>query len=473
MRHLSMLPAVLLASSSLISAPALAQAAAEPSVTEQLAQMRAQMAQLAQRIESLESQLGSAQAQAQAAQIRADAASAALAALPPPSVSAAPATAITWDGAPRLTAAVDPKKPAAGTWSFKPRGRLQVDLAGVDAPASVANKSLGVATELRRAYVGFEGTIPGGFGYRVEADLANSGVDLTDLYLTYRASPQVTLTLGQHKPFWGLEEITSDLFTSFMERAAFNSAFGFERRVGLSATYTGKKVVVSGGVFADNAADLTADTNNSYSVDGRVVFMPKIGAGQLHFGVSGHYRDFNDASPTARYRARPFVHSTDLRLVDTKAFGATGERSFGTELAYIAGRFHATAEGHWITALRPSLADPTFGGGYAEVGYLLTDDGTAYRNGVYDRIRPKHPLGRGGIGAVQINARYDWLDLSDAGIVGGRQQVAAVSLLWIPTDYVRFIANYGHLWLDDAAVAAGTSRKYSADALGLRAQFDF
>ena len=39
----------------------------------------------------------------------------------------------------------------------------------------------GIGTELRRAYIGFDGTMPGGFGYRVEADLANSGVDRYDI----------------------------------------------------------------------------------------------------------------------------------------------------------------------------------------------------------------------------------------------------------------------------------------------------
>ncbi len=467
--------AALLAGTILVPTAASAQTA--PDVADQIAQLRAQMARMAHRIDSLETQLSAAQEQARIAQTSAQTANAAVAALPPPavpSVSAVPATAITWEGGPRLTAPVDPKKPAAGTWSFKPRGRLQVDVGRVDVPAGASSASLGVATEVRRAFLGFEGTLPGSFGFRAEIDVANSGVDITDLFLTYKASPQVTLTLGQHKPFWGLEEMTSDLLTSFMERAAFNTAFGFERRVGLSATYVGAQIVASGGMFADNAADLNADTNNSYSVDGRVVFMPRVGAGQLHLGVSGHYRDFNDASPTARYRARPFVHTTDVRLIDTKAFSATGERSFGAELAYIAGRFHATAESHWITALRPGLADPTFTGGYVEVGYLLTrSDVTAYNNGAYERIRPKHPVGGGGHGAVQINARYDWLDLSDAGVVGGRQRIAAASILWIPIDYVRFIANYGHLWLDDAAVAAVPTRSYTANSLGLRAQFDF
>ncbi|HVR92066.1 MAG TPA: porin [Novosphingobium sp.] len=445
--------------------PAQAQNADNAAIQQELAAMRAQMVQMSQRIDTLQDQLAVARS-------KADSAAAAVAAIPAP--TPAPAAVITWDGAPRISQPVDSKNPGAGTWSFKPRGRLQVDTAGVNAPAGIpGSASLGIATEIRRAYIGAEGTIPGGFGYRADFDLANSSVEITDLYLTYKPNPKLTLTLGQHKAFWGLEELTSDLFTSFMERAAFNSAFGFERRVGLSAAYAGTDVVVQGGVFADNAADLNLDTNNSYSVDGRVVFMPKLAGGQLHLGVSGHYRTFNDVSTTARYRARPLVHTTDVRLVDTKAFSATGERSFGGEAAFISGRFHATAETHFITALRPGLADPTFNGGYGEVGLLLTDDTTAYKGGVYDRIKPKASVGKGGIGAVQLNARYDWLDLNDAGIVGGRQQVAGVSLLWMPTDYVRFIVNYGHLWIEDAAVAAGLRRDYQADSIGMRAQLDF
>ena len=259
-----------------------------------------------------------------------------------------------------------------------------------------------------------------------------------------------------------------------MERGAFNSAFGFERRVGLSGAYAGKDILVQLGAFTDNAADLNADTNNSYSFDGRIVFAPHVGDGQLHLAASAHARDLNDASTTVRYRARPFLHTTDVRLVDTKAFSATGERSFGIEAAYIQGPFHVTFEGHRITALRPGLPNPTFQGGYAEVGMLLTGgDKTAYRGGVYDRIRPVHPVSEGGIGAIQLNARYDYLDLIDNGIVGGKQQTAGLSAIWIPIEYVRFVVNYGHLWIDDAAVPAGTDPDYSVDTFGLRAQLDF
>jgi phosphate-selective porin OprO and OprP len=425
-------------------------------------------------VESLRSEVAALKEQLAALSAKVDAAAAKPApvapapvavAPPPPATPAKPAIETAFKGAPETS---------GNGFTFKPRGRIQVDIGSVGVPAAIKAPTFGTATEFRRIYLGAEGTIPGGFGYRVEADLANSAVELTDVWLTYKAG-KTTFTLGQQKPFWGLEEMTSDLFTSFQERGAFNSAFGFERRVGVSAAYAGKSVILQGGVFSDNAADLNADTNNSYSFDGRVVFMPKLGKTQLHFGASGHVRDFNDVSATTRYRARPFVHTTDTRLIDTKAFSATGERSFGLEAAAINGPFHATVEGHWITANRPApLADPTFFGGYGEVGMLLTGgDTSSYKNGAYDRIKPTHPLNKGGMGALLLNARYDYLDLSDNSIIGGTQSTYGLSLIWVPVDYVRFIANYGHLELRDAAVRGTGNGNYGSDAIGLRAQIDF
>jgi phosphate-selective porin OprO/OprP len=449
---------LLLAGAAALPSPALAQAVDLSAVQEQLAAMQAEIERLTAQVAELK------------AREEARAAAPVPAAAPTPAPAPAPAPAATpsiaFKGAPEIT--------AEGGWSFKPRGRLQIDSAIVDAPSG-AGTGLGTGTEFRRAYIGFEGTLPGNFGYRVEADLANSSVDLTDVYLTYKASKELTLTAGQHKPFWGLDEMTSDLFTPFMERAAFNSAFGFERRVGVSGTYAGKSLIAQLGLFADNAADLNADRNNSYSLDGRLVFSPNVAGGVVHVGASAHFRDFNDAANTARYRARPFVHTTDVRLVDTGLFSATGERSFGAELAYVKGPFHATLEGHRMTTLRPGgLPDPTFWGGYAEIGILVTPgDTTAYRGGAFDRIRPKNPVSAGGIGAIQLNARYDRIDLTDGTIIGGTQQAAGLSAIWIPTDYIRFLVNYGHLWINNPAVPAWTGPEVQVDTVGVRAQVDF
>jgi len=370
-------------------------------------------------------------------------------------------------------------------WSVKPRGRIQFDFGSVEGPALdvPANQAeLGPDTRIRRGYLGFDIAMPGNFGARIEADFAANPVTLTDAYIFYKPTKQVTITAGHHKPFWGLEEMTSDNFTSFQERAAFTSTFGFERRVGLSVAYAGKDVLLQGGVFTD---DTTAfgfpstnatprDFDDAYSIDARAVFMPKVGGGQLHIGGSIHYRDLKNLE-SARYRARPFVRTTDIRFVDTKAIaGVGGELGLGAELAYSRGPLHLAAESYWQKALRPALGDLTFNGGYAEVGYVLTGETRTYKGGAFDRLSPKKELGKGGFGAVQINLRYDWLDLNSGAVVGGTQDLLGASLIWVPLKHLRFIANYGHLWFHDSPVTAyGGQRDYQADAFGLRAQFDF
>ena len=456
MRHV--LAASLLATT-MLSLPSTAHAQAMSA--DEAAALRAELDALKAKVQTLEARLDAAttpSAPAPAPVIAAPAPAA-------PSVTAKPATEIAWKGAPEL-------KTADG-WSFKPRGRLQVDVASIDAPAGVTGTHGGLTTEFRRAYLGMEGKIPGGFGYRIEADFANSAVDLTDVYLTYATGP-LTVTAGQQKPFWSLDELTSDLFTSMLERAAFTQAFGFERRVGLSAQYKGKALLLQGGVFGDNANDLNSDSNNSVSLDARAIWMPKFGNTQLHLGGSGHWRNINDA-PAVRYASRPFVHTTNSRIVDTGTFNATSERGLGVEAAALAGPFHVAGEGFWQTARRPGFADPTFFGGYAEVGYVLTrGDARIYKDGAFDRLAPSRPINAGGPGAIEVNARYDYLDLNDAGIVGGRQRTLGVSLVWAPISYVRLTANYGRLMFDDAAIGTSTGdRDYSADAFGLRTQIDF
>ena len=439
--------------------PAMAQQAL---TAEEAAQMRAQIEALRAQVNALEARLNAQQA-VPSPQVHPVPHAAPVAASAP---VAANTTTIEWKGAPELR--------AAGGWSFKPRGRLQMDVGGVDAPNAINDTGLGYNAEIRRIYMGFDGTLPGGFGYRLEADFSDGSAALTDAYLTYTKG-SFTATVGHQKPANGLEELTSDLFTSFNERAAFTQAFGFERRLGVQGSWIKGPVIVQAGVFADDINALTNASNNSWSMDGRIVVAPKFGDTQLHFGASAHTRDFNDTITSARYRARPFTHTTDTRLVDTGNITATGETNYGLEFAAIRGPFHVAAESAWMRARRAGLPDAHFDGGYAEIGAFLTGESRNWRKGAFDRVSPRKSVGNGGMGALEANLRYDWLDLSDGsvGILGGQQDTYAASLTWIATPYVRFIANYAHLDFNDARVAAGTDRDYSADSMALRAQFDF
>lgn len=438
-----------------IATPAHAQDAA--AVQAQLQEMRAQMQAMAAKIDSLESQLATANAKADSA---AQTSTTALVA----AEAAKSETKFSWKGAPQIE---------GKGFTFKPRGRIQYDIGYLGAPDAYVNDATGFGSELRRAYLGFEGTMPGGFGYRAEINVADQNLEVTDLYLTYDASKSVKLTLGQQKPFWGLEELTSDLFGSFNERAAANTAFGFERKVGLSTAVTKGAVIAQAGVFTDNIDDLNDDGNDELTYSGRLVFAPKLGDGQMHLGANVNLRDVN-ADKSVNYRVRPFVHTPDVRFIATGNMTVDKELGYGLEAAYINGPLHVAGETHWQKASRVGFDDPTFVGGYAEVGYFLTKgDSRGYKNGSFDRIKPTKGVDKGGIGAIQVNLRYDYLDLNDAGIVGGKQDGYEASLIWTPTDYTRFIVNYGRINYTDAVALPDGDRSYGVDAFGARAQIDF
>jgi phosphate-selective porin OprO/OprP len=373
-----------------------------------------------------------------------------------------------FEGAPRLG--------SSDSWSIKPRGRLQYDIGNVSRPEGVALADLGHVDEIRRARLGIEGTAPHGFSYVFEMEFAEQVDEIVDATISYKASRELSVTAGQHNNFQSLEELTSSRFSSFIERAAFTDAFNFERRLGLSASYTKGEITAQAGLFIDNMLDID-EGDGTWSLDGRLVYAPRIGDTQLHFGASAHVRDNGDLvsrGTTTRYRQRPLIHATDVRFIATPALAVDGETSFGLEAAMIRGPLHAAGEIHWLNADRIAGSDPTFFGGYAEVGYYLTGETRGYRGARFDRTRVARSIEEGGFGAVQVNLRYDYLDLDSGTVTGGRQNGFQIGLTWIPTDHVRFLLNYGRMAYDNARIpAAGGDRSYSVDVIGARAQIDW
>ncbi len=415
---------------------------------DELAAMRAQLSAMNARIDQLEGELASAKAANEAQDTPIAAQAEATSAKPTPVGELA-------------------KKDG---WSFKPRGRLMFDAGFTNAPDSIG-ASEGFGNEVRRARLGASGDIPGGFGYKFELDFAGNEVEAADAYLSYGDGP-IEVIVGHHNNFQSLEELTSSLHTTFIERAAFTDAFGFERRIGASIQYADGPILAQAGVFTDNFDDTSSKNRGA---DARVVFMPKLGDTQLHFGGSVHYNDLDDPAATVRYRQRPLVHFTSQRFIDTGSMGAESETGYGLEAAAISGRFHAAGEAYWQSVDMPATSnDPTFFGGYVEAGVFLTDDTRGYKGGKFDRTKPAKPVGKGGFGSLQFNLRYDYLDLNDAGIVGGKQDGYFASLIWKPTDYTALAVNYGRLQYSDAIIPTATGdASYGVDAFGVRAQVDF
>ncbi|MGB5077695.1 MAG: porin [Sphingorhabdus sp.] len=356
-------------------------------------------------------------------------------------------------------------------WQIKPRWRLQYDVADVGGPTGLAG--LGAYDDIRRAQIGIDLKMPSGFSARIEGDFNAKPIEFVDAYVAWDGKG-VNITAGQHKAFTPLDDMTSDLNTSFMERAAFSTAFGFGRRTGVSAGYTKGDVAINGGIFTEPLVQLNDVASNSISADVRAYWSPKLGDVKLHVAAAYHWRDMQDLATTStRYRQRPNVRISDTRYIGTPALQVEKEQKYGLELAAVSGRFHVASEVHWLSASRPGFDDPTFFGGYGEIGVFLTKDSRPLKAGTFGGIKPGKPLGSGGAGAVQVNVRYDYLDLNSAGVIGGKQDGYMASLIWTPIENLRLLVSYARLDYSQAAIAVSGNRDYSVDVVGVRGQISF
>jgi Phosphate-selective porin len=450
-------------------APALAQSAN----SDETEALRAEIRELRARLEALESRIGTAPAaNSQVAAAGSEA----------PAITASAAKAkdeksagakIAWKGSPQIS---------EGDKLFKVKGRLQADANNVSIPDSLGDRAGGFSNEMRRIRLGGEGSLGAGFSYKLELELSDNQVDLVDTFVSYKNGGWL-VQLGNQNSFQSLDELTGDTSGAFMERAAFTDAFNFERRLGVSVQYATGPLILQGGAFTDDIGALAnssdgvdgGDENNSYGLDGRVVYAPKIGDIQLHLGASGHWRRLGRlALGSTRYRQRPYAHSINTRLIGTSSLNVDTESHYGVEVAVIKGRWWGAAEWHALTADRIAVPSVTFQGAYAELGYFLTDgDARGYKNGIFATNAPAHPMGDGGIGSIQVALRYDYLDLDDADVRGGQQNGYIAALVWSPIQYLRFNVNYALLQYDGAVALPSGKRDYNAQVVGTRFELDF
>jgi phosphate-selective porin OprO/OprP len=432
----------------------------------------------------------------------------------------------SWKGGPQF----DDKD--AG-FSFKPKGFAQFDAGYVGFPNGDERRgtigglnygNLGWNTRARRLVIGAEGGLPGGFRYNFEFNFAQGTVDYEDIILAYdfKHSP-LTVQAGNMYPFSSLETMTSSRLGSMLERASFTDAFSYDRRLGIAFIAQDKKTdswILQGGLFSEPINN-TNFNRTGWQVGLRGVYSPLLGSTRLHLGVNFQHRENTREALAKQYRSRPLTQLTDQRFIDTGNIAAKGDDTVGVELAAIHKSLHFAAEGQkvWVrhaydateiaainaqtdtndaipSSLNPVAlnGNPSFWGGYAELGFYLTGETRGYKGGRWDRTKVLHPFNEGGWGALQLNGRVDYVDLSDRVdgsstsvaapfyLNGGKQLGYQASLIWNPVDWVRLMAQYGHVdvtggpraaTVDPLSLKPVNKRKYGVNTFGARAQVDF
>jgi phosphate-selective porin OprO/OprP len=395
-------------------------------------------------------------------------------------VQAAKAAQFTW--APTIS---EP----TGAFTFKPRGVIEAD-AGVFFERK-GGYDYNDGTAFRRARLGFEGTALKNFAYRIEVDFAGNAVSLLDAYLQYTKIPKTVLTIGQHKAPFGLESNNSDNYNTFLERGMFTNAFGnvgAERRIGISAAYAPKETLnFHVGIFGDNesigrsaAAPVTNTPDESVGLNARATWEPVFDTGKIvHLGLSGFYRSSlksGDVEDAVRLADRPNSRSDNGLIADSGVIpGVRSLRYAGAEAAAVFGPLTLAGEAGRLWLDRPELSNESFDGFYGYASYFLTGETRTFRGGNFDRVRPFTEFGKDGLGALEIAARYDRLDLGNTPVLaraGNEARSFTLGLNWYLNPFAKLMFNWVRFSGDNTPLdPVGTETK--GDALATRLHLDF
>lgn len=338
------------------------------------------------------------------------------------------------------------------SFTLKVGGRFQYDFVFPSTSEGVetARGDYDPMSGFRRLRVELEGTVYENVYYKTSIEFAEAAYAYRENYFGLKGLPAVgNLQVGFMKEPVSLEELTSDLYTTFIERGLPNAlAPSYDHGVMLFNAYEDGRFCWWAGDFWDGPGSPAPIQHNLTARITGAPILDRESSTLLHLGAS--VSDRSPESETDQFRARPEAPFVP-RLVDTGVFGVDSERIVGLEGAFVRGPF--SVQGEWLQVSCDDHPDapgpsPTFRGWYAFVSWFATGESRPYRNGAFQRIRPKSNFdGKGGgWGALEVAARYSVLDLDDDGIAGGVADDVTLGANWYLNPSAHVSANY--VWSD-------------------------
>lgn len=323
----------------------------------------------------------------------------------------------------------------------KLRGRLQID-------AAIGSKDLS-GTQIRRFYLGAEGKLAPTIRYQAEVDFAGNKSVVQDAFVGWQVASSTELIAGYFKPQVTADDMTSDVYTLFLERSAYAGVFAPGRRVGIGANHAGKDWGLRGGIFGErDDATLDIDRKEGWlaSLRGHVDALP--GSDVLHLAISAYYSETSQSDHAVSLSQRPEVNRATL-AINTGTFPANHGMFAGGEIGFGHGPLTIQLEGGSLKYRGPS-ADPQFTGWSAQVSWRWTGEPRPYdpKAGIFGRVIPGKSFTHSGIGAIETGLRVTNVDLQDDGINGGRLRTYGAVLNWYPTTHTRLSANIIHAEID-------------------------
>ena len=364
-----------------------------------------------------------------------------------------------------------------------PTGRIQFDASGFtqDANSIAQFGDVRDAVGFRRARIALLGEYKT-IDYIIEMDFTGRGADalinskaqqtaFKDVYIQMRELPVLgNVRAGHFKECFGLDQMNSDNYTTFMERSICDEGtFVPGRNNGIMAFdwAENKRATWALGAFTNQTGfDQPPLFQYDYwglDVASRVTYLPWYdepsgGRGYLHTGFSYVYRGAPDH--TANFAARPenAFGPAVINMASTKALTDVNHwQVFDLESALVYGPLSFQSEFFGATVDRQADLNNNFYGMYGFVSYFLTGESRPYNRkmGVFDRVRPYEDFFRvrtsdgnvaTGLGAWEVAYRFSYVDMLD-GLTNpgaGRAVDHTIGLNWYLNPYTRVMFDYVH-----------------------------
>jgi phosphate-selective porin OprO/OprP len=291
-------------------------------------------------------------------------------------------------------------------------------------------------------------------GFTSGGKFDGGGAFIDDAYVSYNGFEKIALVLGQHKEPFGLEELSSSLVQTFMERGLPN-ALTTGTNIGASFSTYRSWWGLTTGIFAEDLSNGSDLSNQGYGLTGRIHFNPGHREDRVyHLGSSISARDISDTD-SFYYRNRPESGLTDVRYVDTgDIFNPEHVYRFNLEAAVTAGPLSIQGEyiGSRMTR-NTGFGDLDFYGWYGFVSWFPTGGSRNYfpNEGIfgYPKVKSKY-------GELELAVRYSILDLNDGTVRGGTEKNISLGVNWYLSRHTRFMLNYIIVDNDWFANADGT-----------------
>lgn len=293
-------------------------------------------------------------------------------------------------------------------------------------------------TEFRRVWLDVSGKVYG-FGYKVEGDFAglqdepgSKGIEAKDVYITRSFGDAGTLSIGQFKQYFTLDDRTGSNYGQFLERSGAASTLAPLYRKAVSWQATGKDYTWAASVYSLESIDVSTTKGDAFG--GRATWAPGARDGDvLHLGLSLAHERYDhpgsDGTDALSIRPRPAGHLSDNSRLTLARFADgrdTDVDKWSLEYAQVRGPL--SWQGEYSGGVFDDGAQrATVQSAYGFVSWFVTGESRSYerKTGRFGRVKALNHAA----GAFELALRYERM-WGEQHRIGGADLIDASTAAW-------------------------------------------